>query len=130
MDSLVPDIFEKLRVRGWLITAAESCTGGLIIAALTELAGSSKYVDRGFVTYSNEAKSDMLLVPPDLILKFGAVSAPVAKAMAEGALNQSRANVAVAVTGIAGPSGGTIDKPVGLVYIAVIAPMQIKVLEY
>lgn len=97
---------------------AESCTGGLIAAALTEIAGSSAVFDRGFVTYSNEAKADLLGVPMALIEAHGAVSAEVAGAMVEGALTHSQADIAVAVTGIAGPGGGSVEKPVGLVYIA------------
>ena len=100
------------------IVTAESCTGGLIAAALTAIPGSSAVVDRGFVTYSNEAKTEMLGVPADLIARRGAVSADVARAMAEGALRHSRADLAIAVTGIAGPDGGSADKPVGLVHIA------------
>lgn len=100
------------------LATAESCTGGLIVGCLTEIAGSSDVVDRGFVTYSNEAKSEMLGVPKMLITLNGAVSEPVAKAMAEGALNRSMADVTVAVTGVAGPGGGTKDKPVGLVHFA------------
>ena len=104
--------------RGLLAATAESCTGGLVAAALTAIAGSSAVVDRGFVTYSNEAKADMLGVPMALIQQHGAVSEPVARAMATGALTHSRAQVAVAVTGIAGPGGGSADKPVGLVHFA------------
>ena len=100
------------------IATAESCTGGLIAAALTAIPGSSAVVDRGFVTYSNEAKTEMLGVPTDLIARRGAVSAEVARAMAEGALKHSKADLTVAVTGIAGPDGGTAEKPVGLVHIA------------
>ena len=100
------------------IATAESCTGGLIAAALTAIPGSSAVVDRGFVTYSNEAKTEMLGVPADLIARRGAVSADVARAMAEGALKHSKADLAIAVTGIAGPDGGTAEKPVGLVHIA------------
>ena len=100
------------------IVTAESCTGGLIAACLTEIEGSSKVVDRGFVTYTNEAKRDMLGVPGDMIADYGAVSEPVARAMAEGALAHSNADIAIAVTGIAGPGGGTPMKPVGLVHIA------------
>jgi nicotinamide-nucleotide amidase len=100
------------------IATAESCTGGLIAAALTAIPGSSAVVDRGFVTYSNEAKTEMLGVPGDLIARRGAVSADVARAMAEGALKHSKADLAVAVTGIAGPDGGSAEKPVGLVHIA------------
>ena len=105
-----------LRARGEMLATAESCTGGLIAAALTHVAGSSDVVDRGFVTYSNEAKTEMLGVPAALIARVGAVSAEVAAAMAEGALAKSRAAVSVAVTGIAGPGGGSADKPVGLVW--------------
>ena len=104
--------------RGWMIATAESCTGGLVAALLTEIAGSSAVVDRGFVTYSNAAKQDLLGVPPQLIEQNGAVSAVVAIAMAEGALAHSRAQVSVAITGIAGPGGGSADKPVGLVQFA------------
>lgn len=102
--------------RGWTIATAESCTGGLVAALLTEIAGSSAVVERGFVTYSNEAKSDSLGVPPDLITAEGAVSEAVARAMAKGAVERSRARVAVSITGIAGPGGATDTKPVGLVY--------------
>jgi nicotinamide-nucleotide amidase len=99
-----------------LVATAESCTGGMIAAALTDIAGSSDVMERGFVVYSNAAKSELLGVPAALIEKHGAVSAHVARAMAEGALARSRAALAVAVTGIAGPGGGTPQKPVGLVY--------------
>ena len=97
---------------------AESCTGGMVAAALTAIAGSSSVVDRGFVTYSNEAKTEMLGVPAELIVQHGAVSEAVARAMAEGALAHSHAQIAVAITGIAGPGGGSADKPVGLVHFA------------
>lgn len=100
------------------IATAESCTGGMIIGALTEIAGSSDVVDRGFITYSNEAKRDMLNVPGDMIMDYGAVSEPVARAMADGALINSQAQLTIAVTGVAGPGGGTAMKPVGLVHIA------------
>ena len=113
----IPALLDLYRKRGWMIATAESCTGGLIAATLTEIAGSSDVVDRGFVTYSNEAKSDLIGVPAELIRQHGAVSEEVAAAMAEGALTRSRAAVAVAVTGIAGPGGGSAEKPVGLVYI-------------
>jgi nicotinamide-nucleotide amidase len=103
----------KLRV-----AAAESCTGGLLTALLTEIPGSSRVVERGFVVYSNAAKQELLGVPGDLIADAGAVSEPVARAMAEGALRESRAHIAVAITGVAGPDGGTPLKPVGLVHIA------------
>lgn len=101
------------------IVTAESCTGGLITALLTEIPGCSSVVERGYVVYSNEAKRDMLDVPGDMIADFGAVSEPVARAMAEGALKNSRAHIAVSVTGIAGPDGGTPMKPVGLVHFGV-----------
>lgn len=104
---------------GLLLATAESCTGGLIAGAITEIAGSSAVLDRGFVTYSNEAKVGMLGVAPELIGSLGAVSSVVAVAMAEGALHASRADIAVAVTGIAGPGGGSAEKPVGLVHFAV-----------
>jgi len=107
-----------LRARGWRLATAESCTGGLIAAACTALPGSSDWFERGFVTYSNRAKCELLGVPASLIVQHGAVSEAVAQAMAEGALAQSPADLAVAVTGIAGPDGGTADKPVGLVWLA------------
>lgn len=103
---------------GLKLATAESCTGGLIAAVLTDVPGSSRVVDRGFVTYSNEAKTALLGVPSDLIMAHGAVSEPVVKAMAEGALAQSDADLVVAVTGVAGPGGGTPDKPVGTVHLA------------
>lgn len=104
--------------RGFMIATAESCTGGLVSALLTEIAGSSRVVERGFVTYSNEAKAEMLGVDPRLIVECGAVSADVACAMAEGALGHSKAQISVAITGIAGPGGGSAAKPVGLVHLA------------
>ncbi|GAA0781068.1 CinA family protein [Roseibium denhamense] len=112
------DLLEKLKAKGLMVATAESCTGGLICGLLTEVAGSSAVVDRGFVTYSNEAKSDLLGVPVELIARHGAVSKEVAVAMAEGALARSRAQIAVSVTGIAGPGGGSEAKPVGTVHIA------------
>jgi nicotinamide-nucleotide amidase len=104
------------RSRRVMLATAESCTGGLIAAALTAIAGSSDVVERGFVTYSNEAKTELLGVPATLIAAVGAVSAEVAEKMAEGALSRSRADIAVAVTGVAGPGGGSEAKPVGLVW--------------
>jgi nicotinamide-nucleotide amidase len=109
---------QALRARGWRLATAESCTGGLIAAACTALAGSSDWFDRGFVTYSNEAKVQMLGVDAALIAQHGAVSREVACAMAAGALRQSPANLAVAVTGIAGPGGAVPGKPVGTVWLA------------
>lgn len=99
------------------LATAESCTGGLIAGCLTAIAGSSRVVDRGFITYSNQAKTEMLGVPADLIKKNGAVSEPVAKAMASGALERASVGIAVSVTGIAGPDGGSKEKPVGTVWI-------------
>jgi nicotinamide-nucleotide amidase len=109
------------RARGAMLATAESCTGGLIAAALTAIAGSSDVVDRGFVTYSNDAKAQMLGVPPETIAAVGAVSQQVAGLMAAGALARSRATIAVAVTGVAGPGGGSPDKPVGLVWFGLAA---------
>lgn len=109
-------ISTTLLARGWMLATAESCTGGLIAAACTDLAGSSQWFERGFVTYSNEAKVQCLDVPADLIAAHGAVSEPVARAMAAGAVARSAAQVAVAVTGVAGPTGGSPDKPVGTVW--------------
>ncbi len=111
------DVVATFRARGLTLATAESCTGGLVAACLTEIAGASQVFDRGFVTYSNEAKTELLGVPPALIAEHGAVSEAVARAMAEGTLRHSPADVAVAVTGIAGPAGGSPDKPVGLVFI-------------
>lgn len=107
------------RTKGLTIATAESCTGGLVAGLLTEIAGASDVVDRGFVTYSNMAKSEMLGVENGIIDRHGAVSAAVAVAMADGALQNAGTDLAVAITGIAGPDGGTPQKPVGLVYIAV-----------
>ena len=109
-------VLHVCRQRGLKVVTAESCTGGLIAATLTAIAGSSDVVDRAFVTYSNEAKRDMIDVPWDVIMKHGAVSEPVARAMVSGALGHSDADLAVSVTGIAGPGGGTAEKPVGLVH--------------
>ena len=109
-------VLAGLRARGWMLATAESCTGGLVAAALTHVPGSSDVMDRGFVTYSNEAKTEMLGVPAALIAAQGAVSEAVAIAMAEGAVARSRAAIAVSVTGVAGPGGGSADKPVGLVW--------------
>lgn len=111
-------VLKACRKTGVMIATAESCTGGLIAGALTDIAGSSDVVDRGFVTYSNEAKAEMIGVPMELIDRVGAVSKEVALSMAEGALVHSQANVTIAVTGIAGPGGGSNEKPVGLVHIA------------
>lgn len=112
------ELLDDLRSQGLMLSAAESCTGGLISACLTDIPGSSDVLERGFVTYSNAAKTEMLGVPPDIIETYGAVSEEVAIAMASGALAHSKAGISVAVTGIAGPGGGSDDKPVGLVHIA------------
>jgi len=117
-NDLARDIIEKAKRAGLKIATAESCTGGMVSAALTDIAGSSAVLDRGFVTYSNEAKAEMLGVDPALILQHGAVSESVARAMAEGALKSSNADLSVAITGIAGPGGGSDTKPVGLVHFA------------
>ena len=111
-------VLELFRARGLKVATAESCTGGLVAGALTEIAGSSDVVDRGFVTYSNDAKEAMLGVPPATLARHGAVSAETAAAMAVGALENSSADIVVAITGIAGPGGGTQQKPVGLVHFA------------
>jgi len=121
LDAAARAALDRLRERGVMAATAESCTGGLIAAALTAIAGSSDVVDRGFVTYSNEAKTEMLGVDAALIAHHGAVSSPVAAAMAEGALARSRAGRTVSVTGVAGPGGGSADKPVGTVWFGVAA---------
>lgn len=113
-------LLSRYRAHGLRIVTAESCTGGMIAAALTDIGGSSDVFERGFVTYSNEAKTEMLGVPAELIAHHGAVSVHVAREMALGALRHARAEVAVAVTGIAGPGGGSDAKPVGLVYLATV----------
>jgi nicotinamide-nucleotide amidase len=122
IEALARRVIAEAAAGGVMIATAESCTGGLVAAALTQVAGSSAVVDRGFVTYSNEAKSDLVAVPVALIATHGAVSEPVARAMAEGAVANSRAAVSVAITGIAGPGGGSADKPVGLVHFAAAGP--------
>ena len=109
------DLLAACRAKGILLATAESCTGGLIAATLTAIAGASDVVDRGFVTYSNAAKHELIGVPMALIEANGAVSEPVARAMAEGALARSRATIAVSVTGVTGPGGGSAEKPVGTV---------------
>ncbi|MXN66961.1 nicotinamide-nucleotide amidohydrolase family protein [Stappia sp. GBMRC 2046] len=118
LKPLAQALIEECTAKGAMIVTAESCTGGLIAGLLTEIAGSSAVVDRGFVTYSNAAKTEMLGVPEILIEELGAVSGEVAIAMAQGALARSRADIAISVTGIAGPGGGSEEKPVGLVHFA------------
>ena len=116
IDSAARRVLDACRARGWMLATAESCTGGLIAGALTEIAGSSDVVERGFVTYSNRAKAELLGVDPGLIATGGAVSQGVAAAMAQGALDRASVQLAVAVTGVAGPGGGSADKPVGTVW--------------
>ncbi len=118
LDTLAETILAACRAKGMKLATAESCTGGLIAALLTSVAGSSDVFERGFVTYSNEAKHEAIGVPEELIKRHGAVSSEVARAMAEGAIRFSDADLAVSVTGIAGPGGGSAEKPVGLVHIA------------
>jgi nicotinamide-nucleotide amidase len=115
VSDLTKTLAEILLSKNWTISLAESCTGGLVCATLTELAGSSEWFERGYITYSNEAKTECLDVPMDLIESHGAVSEQVAMAMAEGARINSGSNVAISITGIAGPSGGSVEKPVGTV---------------
>jgi nicotinamide-nucleotide amidase len=122
-------LLDRYKAQGLRIVTAESCTGGLVAALLTEIPGSSAVVERGFVTYSNEAKTEMLAVPAALIAAHGAVSEAVARAMAEGALAHSRAHVTVSITGIAGPDGGSEKKPVGLVHFALARQGHTAVLE-
>ncbi len=112
---LIENIAQGLKQKNWQLVTAESCTGGLIAAMLTEIPGSSLWFERGFVTYSNLAKEQMLNVPKEKIVQFGAVSEEVAQAMAIGALNNSAGQIALSVTGIAGPDGGSLEKPVGTV---------------
>jgi nicotinamide-nucleotide amidase len=118
IESRAQAVLETFRARKLMAATAESCTGGLVVGALTEIAGSSDVVDRGFVTYSNAAKQAMLGVPADTLERHGAVSRETAEAMAQGAVRNSDAHIAVAITGIAGPGGGSADKPVGLVHFA------------
>ncbi len=117
MQDLVETLSNKLKGLGLMLATAESCTGGMIAASMTDRPGSSEVFERGFITYSNEAKTELLDVPKDMLMKHGAVSSQVAIAMVKGAIAHSRAELAVSVTGIAGPDGGSDTKPVGLVYI-------------
>lgn len=118
LETLVADVARTLTANGWMLATAESCTGGLVAASCTDMAGSSQWFDRAMVTYSNAAKEAMLGVPAQLIQSHGAVSEPVARAMAEGALTHSNAQLSIAITGIAGPSGASPGKPVGTVWFA------------
>lgn len=122
IEATAHTVIRRAEGAGLLIATAESCTGGLVSGALTAIAGSSAVLDRGFVTYSNEAKVEMLGVPEEVLERFGAVSEPTARAMAEGAAARSRASITVSVTGIAGPGGGSPQKPVGLVHFAAHGP--------
>ena len=117
--ALCSQVLDEARIRRLHLATAESCTGGLIAGALTAIPGSSDVIERGFVVYSNQSKTDLLRIPTDMIDAHGAVSAEVARAMAEGALTNSAADIAVSCTGIAGPGGGSAEKPVGLVHLAV-----------
>lgn len=122
IQNLARQVIETAAARGLVLVTAESCTGGLVAGALTAIAGSSAVLERGFVTYSNASKTDLLAVPADLIDACGAVSEPVARAMARGALAGSGADLSVSVTGVAGPGGGTAEKPVGLVHFSAVGP--------
>jgi nicotinamide-nucleotide amidase len=122
IQTLARQVIETAAARGLVLVTAESCTGGLVAGALTAIAGSSAVVERGFVTYSNGSKTELLAVPADLIEACGAVSEPVARAMARGALAGSGADLSVSVTGVAGPGGGTAEKPVGLVHFSAVGP--------
>ena len=122
LAAAVQAVAETLLRRQWMLATAESCTGGMVAAACTDLAGSSAWLERGFVTYSNAAKTQMLGVDAQLIAAHGAVSEPVARAMAQGALQHSAAQVALAITGVAGPGGGSVAKPVGTVWFAFAGP--------
>ena len=125
MDALAVQIGGLLKSHGLMLATAESCTGGGIAYAVTEVAGSSAWFERGFVTYSNAAKTELLGVDADLIATHGAVSEPVARAMAEGTVARSRAQLSVAVTGVAGPTGGSADKPVGTVWFGWATPQGV-----
>ena len=122
LAAAVQAVAETLLRRQWMLATAESCTGGMVAAACTDLAGSSSWFERGFVTYSNAAKTQMLDVGAQMIATHGAVSEPVARAMAQGALQHSAAQVALAITGVAGPGGGSDAKPVGTVWFAFAGP--------
>jgi nicotinamide-nucleotide amidase len=122
LAAAVQAVADNLLRRQWMLATAESCTGGMVAAACTDLAGSSAWLERGFVTYSNAAKTQMLGVDAQLIATHGAVSEPVARAMAQGALQHSAAQVALAITGVAGPGGGTDAKPVGMVWFGFAGP--------
>lgn len=130
IQTLAGEVIRSAAARGLRLATAESCTGGLVSAALTAVPGSSDVLDRGFVTYSNAAKSELLGVPGGLIDREGAVSEPVARAMAEGAAIRSKVPLSVSVTGVAGPGGGSPDKPVGLVHFAAVGPAGVVHAEH
>ena len=121
IQELATRVLAACRARQWMVATAESCTGGLVAGALTEIAGSSDVVDRGFVTYSNAAKMALVGVPEATLAAYGAVSRQTAEAMAQGALARAPVDLAVAITGIAGPGGGSAEKPIGLVHFAAAA---------
>lgn len=129
MTALAEQVFATARGKNIMLATAESCTGGLVFATLTAIAGSSAVAERGFITYTNAAKTEMLGVPENLIKAHGAVSSEVATAMAQGALTHSPATMAISITGIAGPGGSTPTKPVGLVYIACAHKNGVRVVE-
>lgn len=130
IQTLARQVIEAAAARGLTVATAESCTGGLVAGALTSVAGSSAVVERGFVTYSNAAKTDLLGVPAGMIELHGAVSEPVARAMAAGTLARSTGGVSVSVTGVAGPGGGSADKPVGLVHFGATGPAGMVHVEH
>lgn len=130
IENILTSISVMLSSKGLSIATAESCTGGLIGHLFTNISGSSNYYDRGVISYSNQAKIELLDVPNDLLEKYGAVSEPVAKAMAEGVRKKAKVDIGISSTGIAGPSGGTEEKPVGLVYLGISTKYQIKVNKY
>jgi nicotinamide-nucleotide amidase len=129
IQALAQQVVLAAAERGWMIATAESCTAGLVAGALTAVPGCSTVLDRGFVTYSNSAKTGMLGVPANMIQTFGAVSEPVARAMAQGAVTHSDAKISVSITGIAGPGGGSTNKPVGLVHFASAGPAGVLHVE-
>ena len=130
LEWLAAEVGRALQARGWMLATAESCTGGWIAQVVTAIAGSSEWFERGFVTYSNAAKQEMLGVRAETLAQHGAVSEATVREMAVGALAASRAQVAVAVSGIAGPGGGTVDKPVGTVWIAWAGPAGVDAMRY
>jgi len=128
---LVSQLAELLVAKSWTVTTAESCTGGMVAAALTDIAGSSAWFHQGVVSYANEAKMQLLDVDEELLQQYGAVSEQVVEAMAVGALRKAAANVAVAISGVAGPGGGTSEKPVGTVWIAwALGPSQVQAVHF